>query len=255
MPRFAANLSLLYTNLPFLDRFKAAKEDGFEAVECQFPYEWYAQTSLENIQQTMAKLNLPMVLHNLPAGDWANGERGIACDPKRVDEFRAGVPLAIKYAKALNVPRVNCIVGILPEGLSPDLAQATLVANLTYAAEELKKENIKLLIEPINTFDIPSFFLTSSNHAIETIMAVKSSNLYLQYDAYHLHRMGEDILEIEELMPFIDHIQIADHPGRHEPGTGEILYSDFFMLLDDLDYPGWVGCEYKQLHKANFLKD
>lgn len=254
MPRFAANLSLLYTDLPFLDRFAAAKADGFEAVECQFPYEWYAQASLADIQKTMAGLELPMVLHNLPAGDWANGERGIACDPTRVDEFRAGVPLAIQYAKALDVPRVNCIVGILPEGLSPELAQATLVSNLTYAAEELKKENIKLLIEPINTFDIPGFFLASSHHAIETIMAVKSSNLYLQYDAYHLHRMGEDILEIEELMPFIDHIQIADHPGRNEPGTGEILYSEFFMLLDDLDYSGWVGCEYKQLHKANFLK-
>jgi hydroxypyruvate isomerase len=255
MPRFAANLSLLYTDLPFLDRFAAAKADGFEAVECQFPYEWYAQASLADIQKTMAGLELPMVLHNLPAGDWANGERGIACDPTRVDEFRAGVPLAIQYAKALDVPRVNCIVGILPEGLSPELAQATLVSNLTYAAEELKKENIKLLIEPINTFDIPGFFLASSHHAVETIMAVKSSNLYLQYDAYHLHRMGEDILEIEELMPFIDHIQIADHPGRNEPGTGEILYSEFFMLLDDLDYSGWVGCEYKQLHKANFLKD
>lgn len=255
MPRFAANLSLLYTDLPFLDRFAAAKADGFEAVECQFPYEWYAQASLADIQKTMAGLELPMVLHNLPAGDWANGERGIACDPTRVDEFRAGVPLAIQYAKALDMPRVNCIVGILPEGLSPELAQATLVSNLTYAAEELKKENIKLLIEPINTFDIPGFFLASSHHAIETIMAVKSSNLYLQYDAYHLHRMGEDILEIEELMPFIDHIQIADHPGRNEPGTGEILYSKFFMLLDDLDYSGWVGCEYKQLHKANFLKD
>ena len=253
MPRFAANLSLLYTDLPFLDRFAAAKADGFEAVECQFPYEWYAQASLADIQKTMAGLELPMVLHNLPAGDWANGERGIACDPTRVDEFRAGVPLAIQYAKALDVPRVNCIVGILPEGLSPELAQATLVSNLTYAAEELKKENIKLLIEPINTFDIPGFFMASSHHAIEIIMAVKSSNLYLQYDAYHLHRMGEDILEIEELMPFIDHIQIADHPGRNEPGTGEILYSEFFMLLDDLDYSGWVGCEYKQLHKANFL--
>jgi len=255
MPRFAANLSLLYTDLPFLDRFAAAKADGFEAVECQFPYEWYAQASLADIQKTMAGLELPMVLHNLPAGNWANGERGIACDPTRVDEFRAGVPLAIQYAIALDVPRVNCIVGILPEGLSPELAQATLVSNLTYAAEELKKEDIKLLIEPINTFDIPGFFLASSHHAIETIMAVKSSNLYLQYDAYHLHRMGEDILEIEELMPFIDHIQIADHPGRNEPGTGEILYSEFFMLLDDLDYSGWVGCEYKQLHKANFLKD
>lgn len=255
MPRFAANLSLLYTDLPFLDRFAAAKADGFEAIECQFPYEWYAQTTIKSIHEVMVKFNLPMVLHNLPAGDWANGERGIACDPNRVEEFRAGVPLAIKYAKALNVPRVNCIVGILPVGVSPELAQTTLVSNLTYAAEELKKVNIKLLIEPINTFDIPGFFLAGSNHAIETIMAVKSSNLYLQYDAYHLHRMGEDILEIEELMPFIDHIQIADHPGRREPGTGEILYSEFFMLLDELDYSGWVGCEYKQLHKANFLKD
>ena len=253
MPIFSANISLLYTELPFIDRLAAAKADGFEAVECQFPYEENAGCSLADIQEKTVELGLPMTLINLPAGDWAGGDRGIACDPSRVDEFKAGVPLAIQYAKALNISHVNCLAGIPPAGLSDNVIKETFIANLTWAAQALKKEGIRLLIEPINTFDIPGFYLNHSQQAVDIIMAVKSNNLYLQYDAYHMHRMGEDVLDVEEFMPLIDHIQIADHPGRNEPGTGEIHFSDFFMLLDELGYEGWVGCEYKKLHRANFF--
>ncbi len=254
MPRFSANLSLLYADLPFLERFRAAKADGFEVVECQFPYESMTGTKLHAIKAVMTELNLKMDLHNLPGGDWARGDRGFACDPARGEEFKIALLEAIQYAKILGVPHLNCLAGKLPEGVSFEQAQSAFVSNLTFAAETLKKENIKLLIEPINTFDMPGFFLSSSQHAVNTIMAVQSTNLYLQYDAYHMHRMGENILEIEDLMPFIDHVQIADHPGRHEPGTGEMPYADFFMMLDDQAYEGWVGCEYHPLHQANFMK-
>jgi hydroxypyruvate isomerase len=254
MPRFSANLSLLYADLPFLERFYAAKADGFEVVECQFPYESMTGAKLHEIKAVMTELNLKMDLHNLPGGDWARGDRGFACDPARGEEFKIALLEAIQYAKILGVPHLNCLAGKLPEGVSFEQAQSAFVSNLTFAAEVLKKENIKLLIEPINTFDMPDFFLSSSQHAVETIMAVQSTNLYLQYDAYHMHRMGENILEIEDLMPFIDHVQIADHPGRHEPGTGEMPYADFFMLLDDQAYEGWVGCEYHPLNQANFMR-
>ena len=184
MPIFSANLSLLYTELPFIERFAAAKADGFEAVECQFPYQDSAGCTLPDIVAQTTALGLPMTLINLPAGDWAGGDRGIACDPQRVDEFRAGVPLAIKYAKALNVSHVNCLAGIPPEGLSDEVIQATFIANLTWAAEVLAKEHIKLLIEPINTFDIPGFYLNHSQQAVDIIMAVKSTNLYLKINVF-----------------------------------------------------------------------
>lgn len=254
MPRFSANLSLLYAELPFLDRFRAAKADGFDVVECQFPYESISGVKLSKIVTVMNELDIVMDLHNLPTGDWLAGDRGFACDPTRIEEFKIGLLDAIQYAKILRVPHLNCLSGKLPDGISYEQAQDTFIANLTFAAETLKEENIKLLIEPINTFDMPNFFLSTSQHAVDTIMAVKSSNLYLQYDAYHMHRMGENILAIEDLMPFIDHIQVADYPGRHEPGTGEMPYGDFFELLDDHAYDGWVGCEYHTLHHANFIK-
>lgn len=253
MPIFSANISLLYTDLPFIERLAAAKADGFDSVECQFPYEASAGCSLSDIQNVSTALGMPMTLINLPAGDWAAGDRGIACDPSRVDEFKAGIPLAIQYAKALNVPHVNCLAGIPPAGVSDELIQKTLIANLTWAADALNEVGIKLLIEPINTFDIPGFYLNHSQQAADLIMAVKSGNLYLQYDAYHMHRMGENVLDVEDWMPLIDHIQVADHPGRNEPGTGEIPFADFFNLLDELGYEGWVGCEYKKLNKANFF--
>ena len=254
MPQFAANLSLLYNRLPFVQRIAQAADDGFAAIECQFPYEGMAGISMEDLRAELTRVGLPLVLHNLPAGHWSNGDRGIACNPKRVKEFRDGIPLALEYAKALNVPRLNCLAGILPAEISQHEATQTFLDNLNYAAPLLANAGIKLLIEPINTYDIPGFFLSTSTQAIDILMSVQSNNVYLQYDAYHMHRMGEDILEIEDLMPFIDHIQIADHPGRHEPGTGEIPFVEFFELLDDLDYKGWVGCEYAELHQANFFK-
>ena len=254
MPQFAANISLLYNRLPFVKRIAQAAADGFSALECQFPYEAMAGGSLEGLRTELTRVGLSVVLHNLPAGDWANGDRGIACDPQRVQEFRDGIPIALQYAKALGVPRLNCLAGILPAGVSQQEASQTLIGNLNYAAPLLADAGIKLLIEPINTYDIPGFFLSTSPQAIDILMSVQSKNVYLQYDAYHMHRMGENILEIEDLMPFIEHIQIADHPGRHEPGTGEIPFVEFFELLDDLDYKGWVGCEYAELHQANFFK-
>jgi hydroxypyruvate isomerase len=161
----------------------------------------------------------------------------------------------LEYAKALGVPRLNCLAGILPAGVSQQEATQTFIGHLNYAAPLLADAGIKLLIEPINTYDIPGFFLSTSPQAIDILMSVQSNNVYLQYDAYHMHRMGEDILAIEDLMPFIDHIQIADHPGRHEPGTGEIPFAEFFELLDDLDYSGWVGCEYLEKNRAKFWSD
>lgn len=250
MPQFAANLSLLYQPLPFIERFDRAVNDGFLAVECQFPYQASSGTTLTSLQEKLSALQVPMVLHNLPAGNWAAGDRGIACDPTRIDEFRSGIPIALEYARALKVPRLNCLAGKLPPGVSQAEALQTFLDNLNYAAPVLEQSGIKLLIEPINTVDIPDFLLSSSVQAVELILAVRSTNIYLQYDAYHMHRMGEDILDIEDWMPFIDHIQIADHPGRHEPGTGEIPYREFFEQLDDLGYDGWVGCEYAELNQA-----
>lgn len=253
MPQFAANLSLLYNQLPFVDRIAQAAAEGFAAVECQFPYEAMAGISLEELRARLKQIGVPLVLHNLPAGNWGQGDRGIACDPARIEEFRKGIPMAIQYAKALEVPRLNCLAGILPKGVSGQQASQTFRDNLSYAADLLANAGIKLLIEPINTYDIPGFFLSSSAQAVDILMSVQSNNVYLQYDAYHMHRMGEDILEIEDLLPFVDHIQIADHPGRHEPGTGEMPLVEFFELLDDLDYRGWVGCEYTELNHANFF--
>ena len=246
MPIFSANISLLYTEIPFIERLAAAKADGFEAVECQFPYEASAGCTLAEIQAKTAELALPMTLINLPAGDWAGGDRGIACDPDRVAEFRAGVPLAIEYAKALNITHVNCLAGIPPEGLSEELIKSTFIANLTWAAEVLKKENIKLMIEPINTFDIPGFYLSRTNQAIEIMDEVGADNLYLQYDIYHAQRMeGELANTIQKYLPRIAHIQLADNPGRNEPGAGEINYRYLFAYLDRIGYKGWIGCEYK----------
>ena len=186
------------------------------------------------------------MLHNLPAGKWEAGERGIACHPDRIGEFQDGVGEALRYAKVLGVRQLNCLAGIVPAGVGQEAARETLVANLRFAAAQLQERNIRLLIEPINHFDIPGFFLTRSGQAMEIIDAVGSDNLYLQYDIYHMQRMeGELAGNIERLLPKIAHVQLADNPGRHEPGTGEINYGFLFALLDRLNYAGWVGCEYK----------
>jgi hydroxypyruvate isomerase len=242
MPRFAANLTMLFTEHPFLDRFERAARAGFESVEFLFPYAFPAA-------EIKARLNanrLKLVLHNLPAGDWDAGERGIACLPDRVDEFREGVARAIDYATALGAPRVNCLAGKAPLGASDEILRKTFVANLRYAAAELKKADIRLLIEPINNYDIPGFYLNRTTQAISIMDEVDSNNLFLQYDVYHAQRFeGELAATMARHLARIGHIQIADNPGRNEPGTGEINYDFVFAHLQRIGYTGWVGCEYK----------
>ena len=242
MLRFAANLTMLFTEVPFLDRFERAAKAGFKAVEFLFPYPFAAA----DIRSRIDANGLQIVLHNLPAGDWDAGERGIACLPDRVAEFREGVPKAIEYAKALGVPQLNCLVGKTPAGAAPDAVRRTLVENLRFAAGELKKAGIRLVAEPINTFDIPGFYLNRTPQALELFDEVGSDNLFLQYDIYHMQRMeGELAATMARHLDRIGHIQLADNPGRNEPGTGEIDYTFLFAHLDRIGYKGWVGCEYK----------
>ena len=242
MPRFAANLTMLFTEVPFLDRFERAAKAGFKAVEFLFPYPFAAA----DIRSRIDANGLQIVLHNLPAGDWDAGERGIACLPDRVAEFRDGVPKAIEYAKALGVPQLNCLVGKTPAGAAADAVRRTLVENLRFAAGELKKAGIRLVAEPINTFDIPGFYLNRTPQALELFDEVGSDNLFLQYDIYHMQRMeGELAATMARHLDRIGHIQLADNPGRNEPGTGEIDYTFLFAHLDRIGYKGWVGCEYK----------
>ncbi len=242
MPRLAANLSMLFTELPFLDRFAAARAAGFTAVEYLFPYEF----AREELAARLRAHGLKQVLHNLPAGDWAAGERGIACHPDRVDEFRAGVDRAILYAHALDCGQLNCLAGKVPGGVTAGQAHATYVANLKYAAATLRDAGIRLLIEPINTLDIPGFFLNRTDQAIAILDEVASDNLYVQYDVYHAQRMeGELAATLQRHLPRIGHIQIADNPGRNEPGTGEINYGFLFRHLDAIGWRGHVGCEYR----------
>lgn len=242
MPKLAANLTMLWNELPFVDRFVAAAKAGFRGVEYLFPYAF----PKDELAEQLARNDLAQVLHNLPAGDWAKGERGIACDPRRVGEFQEGVGLAIDYAKALGCRQVNCLAGIAPAGVDADTVRATFVANLRFAAEKLGAAGIRLLIEPINTFDIPGFWLSHTRQALDVIRDTGSSNVYLQYDIYHMQRMeGELASTIKANLGRIAHLQLADNPGRNEPGTGEINYRFLFGFLDSIGYDGWIGCEYK----------
>lgn len=242
MPKFAANLTMLYNELEFLARFEAAAEAGFVGVEYLFPYPFPKQRLAEELERH----RLEQVLHNLPAGDWAAGERGIAILPARTAEFREGVAQAIEYATALDCKRVNCLAGIQPSDLSFEQARETLIDNLKYAAAELEKTGIALLIEPINTRDIPGFYLTGTEQALSIIDAVGSPNLFLQYDIYHMQVMEGDLaLTIQKHLAKIPHLQLADNPGRNEPGSGEINYPFLFRFLDAIGYEGWIGCEYK----------
>ena len=242
MPRFAANLTLLFNELPFLDRFAAAAQAGFPAVELQFPYAYAAQ----EIRQRLDAHGLQLVLHNLPAGDWDAGDRGIACNPLRVDEFRAGVARGIEYAQALGVQQLNCLAGIAPASVEAARLHDTFVGNVAYAAAQLQRAGLRLLIEPINTYDIPGFFLNRTEQAIAVLDAAGADNAFVQYDIYHAQRMeGELAATIAKYLHRIGHVQLADNPGRHEPGTGEINYAYLFAHLDRIGYSGWVGCEYR----------
>jgi hydroxypyruvate isomerase len=233
---------MLFTEAPLLERFERAARAGFTAVEIQFPYD----TPAEQLQQALFRNKLTLVLHNLPAGDWAAGERGIACHPDRVDEFRQGLDTALSYAAALGAPQLNCLAGTRPVNVPAETARRVLVSNLRYAALRLEAHGLKLLIEPINTFDVPGFFVTGTRQALDLIAEVGADNLFLQYDVYHMQRMEGDLANtLAAHLEKIAHIQIADTPGRHEPGTGEINFDFLFAHLDRIGYNGWVGCEYK----------
>ena len=242
MPKFAANLTMLFNEVEFLDRFDEAARVGFRGVEYLLPYGF----DKDQLADKLKTLRLTQVLHNLPAGDWDAGDRGNACQPARVGEFQEGVGKAIEYATALGCTRVNCMSGIAPTEVSVDTLRQTFVDNLRFAAAKLQAAGIRLLIVPINTYDMPGFYLSHSAQALEIMDEVGSDNLFLQYDVYHMQRMeGELAANLKTHLPRIGHIQIADNPGRHEPGTGEINYSFLFTHIDQIGYDGWIACEYK----------
>jgi len=241
MPKLAANVSLLFPQFEFLDRFAAAARAGFRAVEYQLPYAW----PQEEVARRARSASVEVVLHNLPAGNAAKGDRGIACLPQRVSEFREGVGRAIEYAKAAGCPRLNCLAGIAPAG-----AQQfdTLVENVRYAAAQLAAAGLALTLEPINTRTVPGFFLTNTRQALEVLEAAGAANAFLQYDIFHMQIMEGDLARtIERLLPRIGHLQLADVPGRHEPGTGEVNFEFLLRHVDSLGYGGWIGCEYNPL--------
>jgi len=242
MPKFSANLSMLFGEHDFLGRFEAAAKAGFKAVEYVGPYDHPPDT----IAALLKEHGLTQALFNLPAGNWAAGERGIGALPDRKEEFRKSIDTAITYAKALGCTQVNCLAGIAPEGVARNVLEDTLVENLAYAAPRLGEAGIRLLIEPINPRDIPGFFVNTSRHGLAIMDRVGSQNLYLQYDIYHMQVVEGDLARsIETHLPRISHIQVADNPGRHEPGSGEINYPYLFGHLDRLGYSGWVGAEYR----------
>jgi hydroxypyruvate isomerase len=241
MPKLAANVSLLFPQFDFLDRFAAAARAGFRAVEYQFPYAW----PQEEVAQRARAAGVEVVLHNLPAGDAAKGDRGIACLPERVTEFREGVERAIEYAKAAGCPRLNCLAGIAPAGAG---YFDTLVENVRHAAAKLAASGIALMLEPINTRTVPGFFLTGTRQALEVLDAAGAANAFLQYDIFHMQIMEGDLARtIERLLARIGHLQLADVPDRHEPGTGEINFEFLLHHVDRIGYGGWIGCEYNPL--------
>lgn len=235
---------MLFTEVDFLDRFAAAAKAGFKGVEYVSPYEYPPEAIAERLQAN----GLTQVLFNLPAGDWAAGERGIAVRPDRSDAFRDSVATAIRYAEALGCTQVNCLAGLAPANADPALLHKTFVDNLRFAARELGAAGIRLLVEAINTRDMPGFFLSTSDQALRLIDEVASDNLFFQYDVYHMQVMEGDLAEtLATNIARIGHVQVADNPGRNEPGTGEINYPFIFRHLDALGYDGWVGAEYRPL--------
>lgn len=241
MPVFAANLTMLFTEAPFLDRFALARECGFKYVEYLFPYDFPAA----ELKRRLDENGLRQVLFNLPCGDWPGGDRGIGANPERVEAFRAGVGKAIDYALALGVPTLNCLAGKRLPGADDATLRATYVANLKFAARALAAKGLRLVMEPINHFDIPGFFLNRTDQALAILADVDEPNLFIQYDVYHAQREeGELANTLRNHLAKIGHIQIADNPGRHQPGTGEINYPFVFKEMDRLGYQGYVGLEY-----------
>ncbi|MDX5300265.1 MAG: hydroxypyruvate isomerase family protein [Gammaproteobacteria bacterium] len=246
MPRLAANLTLLFTELPFMERFAAAARAGFSGVVSLLPY---TEAPAEVVRDALQRHQLHQVLFNLPAGDWAAGERGIACLPERVDEYRAGVERVLPYAHALGCTQLNCLAGLCPDGIARERLEDTLRENLRWTAQRLANEGIRLMVEAINSkIDMPGFLLDTSARTLDLIDSVGEPNLFMQYDLYHMQIMEGDLLRtLQTHLSRIGHIQFADNPGRHEPGTGEINIARIFDCLDQWGYAGWVSAEYRPL--------
>ena len=242
MPRLAANLSMLFNEIPFLERFAAARKAGFEGVEFLFPYEFPAA----ELRSRLVGEGLTQCLFNMPPGDWAKGERGVAALSGRQAEFRESVKRALDYATTMECRRVHCMAGILPAGASSTTAAAVYAANLSWAAEQAKPAGVQLTIEPINHRDMPGYFLNTQAQGAAFVEAIGPDRIGLQFDVYHVQITEGDITKnMEKFMPVIGHMQIADVPARNEPGTGEIGWDYVFRRMDELGYMGWVGCEYR----------
>jgi hydroxypyruvate isomerase len=244
MPRFAANLSMMYAEMPFLDRFGAAARDGFEAVEFLFPYEWPAAT----LAALLAEHGLKQVLFNAWPGDFAKGERGIGALPGREAEFRSGFERALDYAAALACPRLHAMAGLVPAGMARETLRPTYLKNLEWAARRAADANVDVLIEPINTRDIPGYFLNRQDEAHAVLAEVGSPRLKVQMDLYHCQIVEGDVaMKLRQYLPTggVGHVQIAGVPQRHEPDVGELHYPYLFEVIDELGYDGWIGCEYR----------
>jgi hydroxypyruvate isomerase len=247
MPNFNANLSMMFNEVSFLERFGAAAKAGFRGVEFLFPYEFPAAQIREQLDKHMLK----MVLFNTPPGDWGAGDRGMACDPSKVAPFQESIGKAVEYAKALGCEMIHCMAGLKPRGVSEEKMRDTYIANLQFAGKELAKHNMRLLIEAINTRDIAGFYLNYSRQAFDIMHYANVPNLLFQYDVYHMQIMEGDLAPtVERNLAKIGHMQIAGTPGRHEPNTGEINYPFLFGFFDRIGYKGWIGCEYRPATKT-----
>lgn len=244
MPKLAANLSMLFTEVDFMDRFQAASAAGFDAVEYLFPYAFSAQ----DIRAQLQKHGLVQALFNAPPGDWAAGERGIACIPGREEEFRAGIATALEYAKILGNTRLHVMAGLMPDNIDQALATETYVSNLRYAAQQVKEAGLTILVEPINDIDMPGYFVNYQEDGAALIDEIDEPNVRLQFDFYHCQMMQGNVLStFRKLRAYVDHVQIAGVPKRHEPDVGELNYRYLLAELDKDGYAGFVGCEYKPL--------
>ena len=242
MVRLAANLTLMFNEVDFLDRFGAAAAAGFKGVEYLFPYDYPA----ESIAEQLDKHGLEQVLFDFPAGDWDGGDRGLGCIHDRVGEFQDSVGLALDYAKVLGCTRLTCLAGIAPDSADPAAVEQTMVDNLKFAANAADGTGVTVLVEPLNTRDVAGTYVYTSNHGRSLVEAADSPIVKLQYDIYHMQIMEGDLAPtIDANMDVIHHFQLADNPGRNEPGTGEINYDYILPHIDGLGYEGWVGCEYK----------
>jgi hydroxypyruvate isomerase len=241
MPRLAANLSMLFTEVAFLERFFAARRAGFRAVEYQYPYEFKP----DEIARAAREAGVEVVLHNVPRGDASRREHGTACLPGREQAFRADLERAIEYARAVGCSRLHCLAGVVPEGADRQALHASYVANLKHAAARLQREGIRLLIEPVSERTAKNYFLAGSAQAIAVLDEVASDNAFLQYDFFHMQMLEGNLAEkAERLLARIGHMQLADVPGRHQPGTGEINFDFVLRHVDAIGYAGWIGCEY-----------